>query len=64
MKPEAAPQKPGEEPAAAAAEHVAEAHNLLRTLRDRLEQHPELDEAIERLEMALSALTVKTGGLL
>jgi len=49
-----------------AAEHVAGAHHLLKTLRDKLamDKHPELEEAIQRLEMALSVLTVKTGGML
>ncbi len=47
-----------------AAQHVADAHNLLKTLRDRFEKHPELDEAIEKLEMALSILTTKSGGML
>ncbi len=55
--------KPQDEQAQAA-QHVAEAHSRLQELRERLERHPELDEAIERLEMALSILTVKTGGLL
>ncbi len=45
-------------------EQVAEAHQLLKTLRERLDQHPELDEAITKLELALSALTLQTGGLL
>ena len=57
-------QEPQQEPQEEAAKHVAEAHHLLQTLRDRLHQHPELDEAIEKLEMALSALTTKTGGML
>jgi hypothetical protein len=47
-----------------AAEQVAEAHRLLKTLREQLDQHPELDEAITKLELALSALTLQTGGLL
>ena len=51
-----------------AAEHVAGAHHLLKSVRERLagleNQHPELDEAITKLEMALSILTVKTGGML
>ncbi len=46
-----------------AAEHVAEAHQLLKSLQARLGQHPELEEAIVKLEMALSALTLQTGGL-
>ncbi len=47
-----------------AAEQVADAHQLLKTLQERLGQHPELDEAIRKLELALSALTLQTGGLL
>lgn len=46
------------------AEHVGEAHRLLQGLRDKLDQHPELEQAIEQLEMALSILAVKTGGML
>ncbi len=51
------PQKP-------VVEHVSEAHRLLQGLRERLDQHPELEQAIEQLEMALSILAVKTGGML
>lgn len=48
-----------------AAEHVAGAHHLLEELREKLAvDHPQLDEAINRLEMALSILTVRTGGML
>lgn len=47
-----------------AVEHVADAHELLTTLQKRIGQHPELAEAILKLENALSILTVKTGGLL
>lgn len=47
-----------------AAQHVAEAHQLLKNLRERLDQHPELEEAIRKLETALNILTVKTGGML
>lgn len=47
-----------------AAEHLAEAHTLLQDLRDELSQHPKLEDAILRLEMALSLLTTKSGGLL
>lgn len=47
-----------------AAQQVAHAHRLLKGLRDRLEGHPELDEAIETLEMALSKLALNTGGML
>ncbi len=47
-----------------AAEHVAEAHRILSGLRQQLDKHPDLDEAIAKLEMALSILTTKTGGML
>lgn len=47
-----------------AAQHVAEAHSLLKGLREELDQHPGLEEAIGKLEMALSILTAKSGGLL
>jgi uncharacterized protein YabN with tetrapyrrole methylase and pyrophosphatase domain len=45
-------------------EHIGEASRLLKSLRDKLETHPELEQAIEQLEMALSILAVKTGGML
>ena len=47
-----------------AAEHVAEAHRILSGLRRQLDKHPDLDEAIAKLEMALSVLTTRTGGML
>jgi len=47
-----------------AAEYVAEAHRRLTTMRRELEKHPDLEAAIERLEMALSILTTRTGGML
>jgi hypothetical protein len=46
------------------AEHVSHAHELLNALRKRIGEHPELAEAITKLETALSMLTVKTGGML
>ncbi len=59
------PNKP-EQPHEEIAEHVAGAHDLLQRLREKLamDKHPELEEAIQRLEMALSILTVRTGGML
>jgi hypothetical protein len=45
-------------------EHVGEAHRLLQALKTKLDEHPELEQAIEQLEMALSILAVKTGGML
>jgi hypothetical protein len=47
-----------------AAKHVSGAHQLLKALRERVGEHPELGEAITELEMALSILTVQTAGLL
>ena len=47
-----------------AAAHIADAHRLLKTLQQQLDKHPELEEAITKLELALSALTLQTGGLL
>ena len=47
-----------------AAEHVAEAHRILNGLREQLDRHPDLEEAIAKLEMALSILTTKTAGML
>jgi hypothetical protein len=49
---------------APAVEHVSHAHELLNALRKRIGEHPELAEAINKLEIALSLLTVKTGGML
>jgi len=51
---------------AQALEHIASAHQQLKTLRDRLgilNRHPEIEEALTKLEMALSALSVGTGGM-
>jgi hypothetical protein len=45
-------------------QHVAEAHGLLQRLREKLGEHPELERALEELEMALNKLTIKTGGML
>lgn len=54
--------------ASQAVQHVAGAHCLLKVLRDKLgivsDKHSELEEALTNLEMALSALTVNTGGML
>lgn len=45
-------------------QHVREAHSLLQTLREKIDEHPELEEAIAKLEAALRVLGVKTGGML
>jgi hypothetical protein len=45
-------------------ENVAGAHTLLQSLQERIGHHPELAEAITKLEMALNSLTLNTGGML
>jgi hypothetical protein len=47
-----------------AAEHVASAHQILKELQKKVGNHPELGEAITKLEMALNSLAIQTGGLL
>lgn len=47
-----------------ALEHVTDAHQLLTALQEKIGEHPELAEAILKLENALSFLTANTGGLL
>jgi len=64
MAPEANPSPAKPEPTLDAAENVAEAHRRLTSLRKELDKHPDLEAAIERLEVALSVLTTKTGGML
>lgn len=55
---------PSPEQQAEAAQHVKEAHQLLDGLRKRLDKHPDLEEAILKLETALNLLTVSTGAML
>jgi hypothetical protein len=47
-----------------AAEHVASAHKILKSLQEKVGEHPELGEAITKLEMALNSLAIQTGGFL
>ena len=54
--------KPAQPPDAA--HHVAEAHRILRALQLPLDKRPDLEQAIDNLEMALSILATKTGGML
>lgn len=49
---------------AIAAQNVAEARRLLDSLRQEINQHPKLEEAIVKLELALENLTLNTGGML
>jgi len=55
--------KPEQDPTQAA-EHVASARQILKGLQEKVGDHPELGEAITKLEMALNILAVQTGGLL
>ena len=49
---------------AQAAQHVKSAHQILKGLQKKVGDHPELGEAITKLEMALNNLAIQTGGLL
>jgi hypothetical protein len=64
MQPQSGPDKQPPPAHGPAVEHVSSAHELLQALRKRIGEHPELAEAIVKLETALSILTVKTGGML
>jgi hypothetical protein len=44
--------------------HIAGAQKILRTLQEKIGEHPEIGAAITKLEMALNALGIQTGGLL
>lgn len=56
-------RNPQQEPAGAAA-HIEGAHTILKTLQEKIGEHPEIGAAITKLEMALNLLAVKTGGVL
>lgn len=58
-------KRPDQTPSATqdAEARVAEAQGILKRMRE-LNAHPDLDLAIEKLEMALSILTTNTGGML
>ena len=64
MTPDAPGTTPNQQPNSDAVEHVAEAHRILSGLRQQLARHPDLEKAIARLELALSVLTTKSGGML
>lgn len=55
---------PSSHASAQAAEHITSAHEILKALQKKVGEHPEIGDAITRLEMALNVLAVKTGGLL
>jgi hypothetical protein len=47
-----------------AVQHLTEADSLLNDPRNEVNQHPKLVDAIQKLELALSLLTTKSGGML
>jgi len=51
-----------------AVRHITEAHRILSKLRKEMDTYPApreaVAEAVQRLEMALAILSVKTGGML
>ena len=53
-----------EQDTAQAATHIASAHQILKSLQEKIGEHPEIGAAITKLEMALNDLAVQTGGLL
>jgi hypothetical protein len=55
---------PGNTTNAPVVEHVTNAHQLLKSLEEKIGEHPVLAEAIRKLENALSLLTIETGGML
>jgi hypothetical protein len=69
MEPKSDDQKTGEpkagvQPLSEPIQHITGAHQLLTSLSEKFGAiHPELNEAITKLELALSALTVNTGGM-
>jgi hypothetical protein len=44
--------------------HIKGAHQILKSLQEKIGVHPEIGDAITKLEMALSVLAIKTGGVL
>jgi len=49
---------------AAAAVHITSAQSILKALQHKIGEHPEIGVVITKLEMALNALAIQTGGLL
>jgi len=59
------PRERNPEPNPAEAEaHIASATQILKALQEKIGEHPEIGAAITKLEMALNALAIQTGGLL
>ncbi|HEY3975318.1 MAG TPA: hypothetical protein VGM18_20110 [Candidatus Sulfotelmatobacter sp.] len=64
MAMEAHPESNREQDRTQAATHIAGAQKILKSLQEKIGEHPEIGDAITKLEMALNVLAVKTGGLL
>jgi hypothetical protein len=47
-----------------ATEHLTKAQALLKSLESRIGEHPELGQAIHKIESALAILGVQTGAML
>jgi hypothetical protein len=61
----ATPSEPNPKPSPTEAEeHIASAQQILKALQEKVGEHPEIGAAITKLEMALNALAIQTGGLL
>jgi phosphoglycerate-specific signal transduction histidine kinase len=56
-------RNPESNPANAEA-HIKNAHQILKALQEKIGQHPEISDAITKLEMALNDLAIQTGGVL
>jgi hypothetical protein len=44
--------------------HIKSAQQILKALQEKIGKHPEIGDAITKLEMALNDLAIQTGGLL
>jgi hypothetical protein len=44
--------------------HIKSAQQILKTLQEKIGEHPEIGAALTKLEMALNDLAIQTGGLL
>lgn len=59
------PNKPNPDHKSTDAEvHIRSAHQILKSLQEKIGEHPEIGAAITKLEMALNDLAIQTGGLL
>jgi predicted translin family RNA/ssDNA-binding protein len=64
MTMEAQRERNPEQNANEAETHIKSAHQILKKLKEKIGVHPEIGEAITKLEMALNVLAIKTGGML